>query len=82
MQIDWGSHEFAKTGDWKDPAANIEYGCDLVAGYIAELREKGVEDHDAIRSGVARYNGQSGPDSPYSLDVMARADRIVQLGLA
>jgi soluble lytic murein transglycosylase-like protein len=78
MQIDWGSHDFAKTGNWQDPAVNIDYGCGLLSQYIDEFRKQGIEDISAIRSGVARYNGQTWPHSPYSDDVMARADWIVQ----
>ena len=78
MQIDWGSHDFAKTGNWQDPAANIEYGCSLLSQYINEYRKPGTDEITAIRCGVARYNGQTWPQSPYSDDVMARADWIVQ----
>lgn len=77
MQIDWGSHDFAKTGNWQDPSANIDYGCSLLAQCINEFRKQGTEDTNAIRCGVARYNGQTWPRSPYSDDVMARADWIV-----
>jgi hypothetical protein len=31
MQIDFDAFEFARTGNWKDPAANIRFGCQVLA---------------------------------------------------
>jgi hypothetical protein len=34
MQIDYDGHEFARSGAWQDPAANIVYG----AGVLSQVR--------------------------------------------
>jgi len=81
MQIDWYSNEFAKTGDWQDPRANILYGCELLAGKIKKFTDAGHDEYTALRCGVSAYNGMSGANSPYANDVMARADWIQNQGL-
>ena len=81
MQIDWHSHDFAKTGDWQDPHANIMYGCSLLADLVARESRKGSDPNTALRCAVSAYNGMSGAYSAYCTDVMARADWIAQIGL-
>lgn len=81
MQIDWYSNEFAKTGAWRDPTANILFGCDLLARKIATAAKTNPDPNIALRCGVSAYNGMKGPHSSYCDDVMARADWISQQGL-
>ena len=81
MQIDWASNDFARTGDWEDPRANILFGCGLLQQKIQQQIAHGATGEDALRRGVSAYNGMLGPDSPYCLDVIARADWIHANGL-
>ena len=56
MQIDYASHSFAQTGDWRDPAANIAYGGDILGqnyDYFRRARYPGV---DPLRAAIAAYN--------------------------
>ncbi len=56
MQIDYASHPFAQTGDWRDPAANIAYGGDILGqnyDYFRRARYAGV---DPLRAAIAAYN--------------------------
>jgi hypothetical protein len=81
MQIDWYSNPFARSGDWRDPRANILFGCELLAGKIKTSAASGTDADTALKCGVSAYNGMSGPDSTYSRDVMARAAWITRQGL-
>jgi hypothetical protein len=81
MQIDWFSNDFAKTGDWQDPRANILYGCELLAQKIKKFTDAGRDEDTAMRCGVSAYNGMSGATSSYANDVMARAAWIHAQGL-
>jgi hypothetical protein len=81
MQIDWYSNDFAKTGDWRDPQANILYGCQLLAEKIKKFSDAGADSHTALLCGISAYNGMSGPNSPYTNDVMARANWFIKQGL-
>ncbi len=81
MQIDWFSHAFAKSGNWKDPHDNILFGCGLLADALKMNSAKGMDADTALLSAISAYNGQSGPKSLYCLDVMARANWISEQGL-
>ena len=88
MQIDYGAFEFARTGDWADPSANIDFGCNLLAENLAYFK-KIAGDDDPLRAGIAAYNCGRGNVSKalalggdvdlyttghnYSSDVLARA---------
>ncbi len=88
MQIDY-QQEFAKSGAWRDPSANIDYGCGELAGNIAFF-EKEQNGCDPLRAAVAAYNcGRGGvmnalaagrdvdaatTGHDYSKDVMRRRD--------
>ncbi|GLS42690.1 hypothetical protein GCM10007884_06750 [Methylobacterium brachythecii] len=74
MQIDWYSHDFAKTGEWYDADKNIKYGCNLLRQNIDRFVGQGIDPPTALRYAVSAYNGQHGPHSPYCEDVMKRAD--------
>jgi hypothetical protein len=57
MQIDY-QQEFAKSGDWKDPAGNILYGSRLLKANIDYFTAaaNGLNVPDPVRAGVAAYN--------------------------
>lgn len=40
LQIDYDAHEFARTGAWSDPCANIEYGCMVLIEARSLLRRR------------------------------------------
>ncbi|MEK7991240.1 MAG: hypothetical protein VSS52_009560 [Thiotrichaceae bacterium] len=57
MQIDYDWHEFAKTGQWRDAGANIDYGCQVLRqaiDYIAKKTE--LQGEDLIFAGISGYN--------------------------
>jgi hypothetical protein len=58
MQIDFDAHEFARTGNWKDPEANIRYGTQVLAGNRSFFvrREPSMEGMNLFRAAVAGYN--------------------------
>lgn len=73
MQADWDAHDFARTGAWRDAAANIAFACSVLAGdrdrFATELH---LAPADAVAAAVAAYNaGHRGA-----------ADRIKAAGLA
>ncbi len=61
LQIDYDGHEFARTGEWQDPAANLRYGAKLLASAKTLLRQKTVLHGQALlRGALAAYNCGSG----------------------
>jgi soluble lytic murein transglycosylase-like protein len=60
MQIDDRFHVFARTGNWKDPEANIRFGCDLLADNRAVLKREGLTGRGLLRATLASYNGGLG----------------------
>ncbi|MBI5868180.1 MAG: transglycosylase SLT domain-containing protein [candidate division Zixibacteria bacterium] len=57
MQIDYDFHEFARSGDWADPKANIEYACKLLADFRGiMIRCTSLRDAELIRAMLASYN--------------------------
>jgi peptidoglycan hydrolase-like protein with peptidoglycan-binding domain len=57
MQIDFDAFEFARTGNWQDPQANIEFGCQVLKDNVNLLQEK--TDRQGItllQAAVAAYN--------------------------
>lgn len=62
MQIDYDWHEFARTGNWKDPQANIEYGCNQLAKGIAYFQSKypSKPEMRVLQFAVAGYNCGNG----------------------
>jgi hypothetical protein len=62
MQIDWDSHEFARTGHWGDPRENILYGAKVLHGKLKFLARAGPElsPADLLRAGIAAYNAGEG----------------------
>jgi len=57
MQIDYDAHEFARSGAWQDPEANIAYGCQVLRQYKALLKRKTpLRGETLLRAAVAAYN--------------------------
>jgi hypothetical protein len=62
IQIDWDSHEFARTGHWPDPHENILYGTKVLRGKLRYIEGTGIELSQAelLRVGIAAYNAGEG----------------------
>ena len=61
MQIDFDAHEFARTGNWRDPRENIPYGCKVLSearGFIR--RRAGLEGRPLLQAALAGYNAGPG----------------------
>ncbi len=57
LQIDYDYHEFARTGNWKDPKGNIFYGCELLFNNRKILEQKfDLTDQQLLRATLASYN--------------------------
>lgn len=58
MQIDYDWHEFARTGNWYDPQANILYGCETLdkARDFFSKKLPYLRGEQALRATVAAYN--------------------------
>ncbi len=57
LRIDYDACGFARTGDWRDPAANIRQGCTLLTDSKAVLRRRTVLHGRALlRAALAAYN--------------------------
>ena len=60
LQADY-QQAFAQTGAWRDPGANIDHGCEELAGNIAYFTKLAHPGLDARRAGIAAYNcGEGG----------------------
>lgn len=63
MQIDYDSHEFARSGDWRDPDANIGYAIrNVLIGNIIYLKRNipSLMDDDLMQAAIAGYNCGAG----------------------
>jgi peptidoglycan hydrolase-like protein with peptidoglycan-binding domain len=61
LQIDYDAYDFARTGDWKDPAANIRFGCQVLAASRDFIRRKtGLEGRALLQAALAGYNAGPG----------------------
>jgi hypothetical protein len=57
MQIDFDAHEFARTGNWQDPQANILYGCKVLADCRSFFqRKENLQGRPLLRASLAAYN--------------------------
>ncbi len=57
MGLDYDRHEFARNGDWRDPAENIRYACRVLCDARALLRRRTVLCGQALlRGALAAYN--------------------------
>ncbi len=60
LQVDY-QQTFAQTGNWRDPQANILYGCNELAGNIAYFSKSSAgQKYDPLRAGIAAYNAGRG----------------------
>lgn len=61
MQIDYDAHEFARTGNWPEPEANILYGCKVLAESRDFMRRKtNLEGRELLQAALAGYNAGPG----------------------
>jgi Putative peptidoglycan binding domain/Transglycosylase SLT domain len=61
MQIDFDAYEFARTGNWQDPAANIHFGCQVLAESRDFIQRKtNLEGRALLRAALAGYNAGPG----------------------
>lgn len=62
MQIDFDAHEFARTGNWKDPRENILYGAKVLADNrdFFTRRDPGLTGTALLQSAIASYNAGAG----------------------
>lgn len=56
MQIDYAQSDFGKTGNWKDPAANIRFGTEELASNISHFKAAPRAGVDPLAAAVAAYN--------------------------
>jgi len=74
MQIDYEETDFAKTGPWRDPQANIDKGCQMLSENWKFFKAQPDLKVDPLRAAIAAYNrGQHGvlKDLKAGLDVDA-----------
>lgn len=61
MQIDFDAYDFARNGAWRDPVANIDFGCKVLAQNLALIsRKTSLKDRDALQAAIAAYNCGAG----------------------
>lgn len=61
MQIDFDAFEFARTGNWQDPDANINEGCKVLKSNLDLLGQKtSLTGRDLLQAAVAAYNCGAG----------------------
>jgi soluble lytic murein transglycosylase-like protein len=61
MQIDYDFHEFARTGNWRDPGENILYGVRLLCDFQRLIaRRTELTDLELLRAAIASYNAGPG----------------------
>jgi len=57
MQIDYDYHEFARTGNWKDPKENIFYAAKILHDLRRYFERKAsLRGFDLLRAAIASYN--------------------------
>jgi hypothetical protein len=57
MQIDYDAHEFARSGPWHEPDANVRYACEVLVAFRPVLRRQTVLRGAALlRAMLAAYN--------------------------
>lgn len=64
MQIDYDWHEFARTGNWQDPHANLMYACTILNNARLFFDRRDVTEDMMLRAILAAYN--SGATATYS----------------
>jgi peptidoglycan hydrolase-like protein with peptidoglycan-binding domain len=57
LQIDYDAHAFARDGEWREPGANIAFGCRLLTEAKSYLRRRTMLSSRALlRAALAAYN--------------------------
>lgn len=57
MQVDFDAHDFARSGDWPSPDANIRHACAAISDAKSQLRRQTVLHGRALlRAALAAYN--------------------------
>lgn len=57
MAVDYDAHEFARTGPWRDPTANLRFACRLLSEARALLRRRTVlHGEGLLRGALAAYS--------------------------
>jgi hypothetical protein len=57
MQLDFDVHEFARSGPWHEPDANVRYACGVLVEFRPLLRRQTVLRGTALlRAMLAAYN--------------------------
>lgn len=56
MQIDYDAHDFARTGDWTNPEANILYGANVLKENLRYFRNRNTDHGRVLECAVAAYN--------------------------
>jgi hypothetical protein len=57
LQIDFDAHEFARTGNWQDAAANIRYGAGVLNGMWKFMHDRtAIRGLGLLRASLAAYN--------------------------
>ena len=61
LQIDYDAYDFARTGDWQEPAANIRFGCQVLAESRDVIQRKtDLEGRALLQAALAGYNAGPG----------------------
>jgi hypothetical protein len=61
MQIDFDAFPFARTGNWQDPASNINTGCNVLQSNLELLgRKTSLTGRDLLQAAIAAYNCGAG----------------------
>jgi hypothetical protein len=61
MQIDFDAFPFARTGNWQDPEANINTGCDVLKSNLDLLgRKTALTGRGLLQAAIAAYNCGAG----------------------
>jgi hypothetical protein len=61
MQIDFDAFPFARTGNWQDPASNINTGCGVLQSNLELLgRRTSLTGRDLLQAAIAAYNCGAG----------------------
>jgi len=57
MQIDYDAFDFARTGNWQDPASNIHFGAQVLHSNVRFLTTNtSLQGLDLLRGAIAGYN--------------------------
>jgi soluble lytic murein transglycosylase-like protein len=61
MQIDWDAFPFARSGNWRNPVANIDFACGVVRQNFDFIGAHiNLQPFDLLRAAIAAYNAGAG----------------------